>query len=169
MVVAPPCVIILNGPSSSGKSTIASILQRDLPDLWLSLGVDAFLSFLPLDQEARQLQIVTAFSDVFRGIHDAMAALAHAGNRVIIDHVLALPGSADELRRALGDTRSVWVGVKCPLDVLEQREMARADRERGLARSQVEAVHVGIAYDLEVDTSRMTADACAHRITGALQ
>jgi chloramphenicol 3-O phosphotransferase len=40
-------VIVLNGGSSSGKSSIARSLQELLPDLWLTFGVDAFIDALP--------------------------------------------------------------------------------------------------------------------------
>lgn len=56
------------------------------------------------------------------------------------------------------------VGVFAPLDMLEARESARADRLPGLARWQFERVHRGIRYDIEVDTSILTAQECALRI-----
>ncbi|MBZ9829130.1 hypothetical protein LB534_27955 [Mesorhizobium sp. CA18] len=42
-----------------------------------------------------------------------------------------------------------------PQEVLETRESRRADRLPGLARWQFERVHLGVAYDLELDTSRL--------------
>jgi len=38
---------VLNGGSSSGKSSIARVLQELLPGLWLTFGVDAFIDALP--------------------------------------------------------------------------------------------------------------------------
>ncbi|MER7705595.1 chloramphenicol phosphotransferase [Kitasatospora sp. NPDC097605] len=40
-------VIVLNGGSSSGKSSIARRLQEVLPDPWLTLGVDTLIAALP--------------------------------------------------------------------------------------------------------------------------
>jgi len=40
-------VIVLNGGSSSGKSTLVETLQELLPDLWLTFDVDAFIDSLP--------------------------------------------------------------------------------------------------------------------------
>ncbi len=42
-----PQVIVLNGGSSSGKSSIARALQEILPGLWLTFGVDTFIDALP--------------------------------------------------------------------------------------------------------------------------
>src|SRR5262249_5921263 len=40
-------VIMLNGGSSSGKTTIATCLQASLPSSWLRLGVDTLLDAMP--------------------------------------------------------------------------------------------------------------------------
>jgi chloramphenicol 3-O phosphotransferase len=54
--------------------------------------------------------------------------------------------------------------VFAPLDVLEAREAARGDRMIGLARWQYDRVHKDMTYDLEVDSSRLTAMECAETI-----
>src|ERR1700683_67430 len=41
-------VIVLNGPSSSGKTTLAQALQDVLDDTWLVFGIDTLISALPL-------------------------------------------------------------------------------------------------------------------------
>ncbi|MBZ9659153.1 hypothetical protein LB523_08855 [Mesorhizobium sp. ESP-6-4] len=48
--------------------------------------------------------------------------------------------------------------------MLETRESRRADRLPGLARWQFERVHRGVAYDLELDTSRLMPSECARLI-----
>jgi len=42
-----PAVIVLNGGSSSGKSSLAVALQEALPEPWLRLGVDTLIGALP--------------------------------------------------------------------------------------------------------------------------
>lgn len=64
---------------------------------------------------------------------------------------------------------ALFVGVHCPLDVLEQREMERQDRTLGQARAQFPLVHAHGAYDLEVDTSVASAEACAVEIKRRLE
>ncbi len=165
MEVVPPYVVLLNGPSSSGKSTLAAELQLQLADPWFHLGVDDFLKRLLL--EDHQDQLVAELAPVMRGIHAAMAAVARAGNRVIIDHVLAQPGWADELRDLLAGTSCLWVGLNCDLDVVEARERVR-HREPGTARGQLDTVHEGIRYDLELDTSRLGPQEGATRVKAVL-
>lgn len=40
-------VIVLNGGSSSGKSSLARALQEVLPEPWLRLGVDDLIDAMP--------------------------------------------------------------------------------------------------------------------------
>lgn len=66
-----------------------------------------------------------------------------------------------ETADALGDTPVLFVGVRCPLDVLEERERTRGDRGRGTARKQFPLVHRHGRYDVEIDTSTTTPERAA--------
>jgi chloramphenicol 3-O-phosphotransferase len=44
---SPGRIILVNGTSSSGKTTLVRGLQRALPDLWLEMGIDRFAYALP--------------------------------------------------------------------------------------------------------------------------
>jgi chloramphenicol 3-O phosphotransferase len=167
-------VIILNGGSSSGKSSIARGLQAVLPTPWLTFGTDTLVEALPerlrsgggiafgpdgeveTGEEFRRLDVAWA-----RG----MAATARAGARLVIDEVF-LGGAASQARwrDALAGLDVLWVAVRCDPSVAAAREAARGDRVTGMARSQAELVHRGVAYDLEVDTARADALTCARTI-----
>lgn len=155
---APGYVVFLNGTSSSGKSSIAHQLQGLLADrLWLHVQLDAFMEMLPREQRH-------GLQRFFTGTHQAIAQLALAGNSLIIDHVLESPDWFDQLVSALDRIPVLYVGVKAPLDVLEQRERDRGDRRIGLARFQLNLVHRHSPYDLELDTSALTPAECAEAI-----
>ena len=62
-----------------------------------------------------------------------------------------------------------FVAVRCPLDVLEQREQQRQDRTLGQARAQLDLVHAHGVYDLEVDTSLASPEQCAQQVVELLQ
>jgi chloramphenicol 3-O phosphotransferase len=98
-----------------------------------------------------------------RGMRHAIAAMAGQGNNLIVDDVI-FNDEISEYRKLLSSFDLHLVGVMAPLEVLEEREAARADRLPGLARWQYERVHKGTDYDLEVDTSRLTPLECARRI-----
>ncbi|MDT0319400.1 chloramphenicol phosphotransferase CPT [Streptomyces millisiae] len=168
-------VIVLNGGSSSGKSRIARCLQVVLPEPWLTLGVDTLIEAMPASMRASDAGIELApdggvsVGAGFRAVEAAwiagVAAMARAGGRVVVDEVF-LGGAASQRRweAALGGLDVLWVAVRCDPAVAEAREAARGDRVGGMARSQADLVHRGVAYDLEVDTTHTEAMECARLI-----
>ncbi len=62
----------------------------------------------------------------------------------------------------------MWIGVHCRLDVSVNREANRPDRSTGMAASQASAVHRGVTYDLEIDTTNRTPSNCAQDILGSI-
>ncbi len=173
-------MIILNGGSSSGKSGIVRCLQDVLPDPWLAFGCDSFVDALPARMQASGTGIeITADGGVsvgedFRALEEfwteGVVAMARAGARIIIDDVF-LGGAASQRRwlKRLDDVEVLWVGVRCESEVAAGREVARGDRAKGMAASQADAVHEGVAYDLEVDTTRAEAMACARTIAARVR
>ena len=101
---------------------------------------------------------------VVSGLHRSVAALAQAGNNILVDHLLQDDGSLEECVENWVGLDVLFVGVKCPLEVVEEREKKRGNRTIGTARSQSERVHAHGLYDLEIDTSRHNVDDCVARI-----
>ena len=170
-------VIVLNGGSSSGKSSIARCLQEVLPDPWLTLGVDDLLDALPARlltdedgigfSEDGGVAVGAGFRDAERAWIHGIAAMARAGGRVIVDEVFL--GGARSRDRWLGPLEGLdvlWVGVFCDPSVAAAREAGRGDRVAGMATSQAQLVHRGLTYDIEVDTTGMPALECARLIAG---
>jgi chloramphenicol 3-O phosphotransferase len=180
-------VIVLNGTSSSGKTTLAKALQARLDGPWLGVGIDTVVFALPrayLDQplwsevfryveaaprDAAPFRIATGELGVrlVHGLHAMVAALVIEGHDVVVDHVLLEPDWLPDLRRRLGDGAALLVvGVRCPLEVVVERERARKDRTIGQAAAQHDVVHRDVAYDLEVDTSVLSPEEAADAIAG---
>ena len=172
-------VIVLNGGSSSGKSGIARCLQAVLPDPWLTFGTDTLIQAMPASMRTSAAGIELGpggeviVGPEFRTLEAAwitgIATMARAGARIIVDEVF-LGGQASQQRwkNALDPLRVLWVGIRCEAAVAAGREIARGDRVTGMAASQAAAVHQGIVYDLEVDTTRTEALACARAIAARL-
>jgi chloramphenicol 3-O phosphotransferase len=161
-------VIVLNGGSSSGKSSIAACLQAQLDGTWLALGVDDLIRALshgPVDTSAGGTFEITpegsvVVGDAFRAAelawYEGLAAVARSGTGLILDDVFLGGGaSQDRLRAALGGLSVLWVGVRCDAAVAEARERLRGDRNTGMARDQAERVHEGVQYDVVVDTDEV--------------
>jgi chloramphenicol 3-O phosphotransferase len=159
-----PDVILLNGTSSSGKSSLARALQRraGTPLLHASLDqfTDMFLWEAITDPDTRRACHTAGVAH----FHRTLAIFAQSPFGIIVDHLLLTPAWHEATLAALAGRRIHFIGVKCPPAVLLQREAARPDRRPGLARGQLEGVHSGRSYDLEIDTSLAPPEACADRV-----
>ncbi len=149
-------IIFLNGASSSGKSTIAVLLQQRLEEPFLHMSLDAFIGMLPRVSDDLVLKMAPGF-------HRSIAAMAQTGNNVIVDHVLVADEWLSECVRLLTGY-VLFVGLRCPLAELERREVGRDQRRQGFARSQFEAAHRGKIYDVELDTAALPPEDCVRGI-----
>jgi chloramphenicol 3-O phosphotransferase len=125
MIIVMTQVLVLNGGSSSGKSSIARALQEILPLTWLTFGVDVLIDALPGRGEDPRSGIVfepdgaITLKPEYRAVEDAWyagsATMARKGARLILDEVL-LSGSAGQrrLRMMLDGLEVLWVGVHRP-------------------------------------------------------
>lgn len=173
-------IILLNGVGSAGKSSIAKALQAIATTPFLHVAMDAFIDMLPEaygnhpdafafepveggGPPATAIRAGPVGERLMHGMRRAVAALADAGNDLIVDDVL-LSDEILDYERLLAAHTLHRIGVFAPLDIIEARERARRDRMIGLARWQFDRVHAGKIYDLEVDTGTETAEQCALRI-----
>lgn len=178
-----PRIVLLNGVGSVGKSSVAKALQKIAEAPFLHMAMDSFIDmmppalfeapdgmvFVPGQHDGKpsiEIKVGPAAERAFRGMRFAMAAMAREGNNLIIDDVL-IGSDAAEYAEALAGLDVRWVGLFAPLEVLEERERQRGDRDIGLARWLFDRVHAGIRYDLELDTTSATPEDCALRIKQA--
>ncbi|MBE0699116.1 MAG: chloramphenicol phosphotransferase [Anaerolineaceae bacterium] len=169
----PGTIILLNGASSSGKTSILVELQHLFAESYLNAGLDKFLWMLPSRYLDRPLwDDILGLADhagaaghiLIAGMHQAISALARCGNNIVADHVLVEKAWLRDCAVQFADLPVYLIGIRCPLEILEQRECSRKDRTLGQARLQHEIVHHHAIYDLEVDTSLLTPHECAERI-----
>lgn len=156
-------IVLLNGASSSGKSSLARELLEVFDEPWFHMPVDAFHA-MRARKDLPQPELDALFMRTRRGYHAAVAGMARAGNSVVADHVLSEPWRLADIALQWRDLDVIMVGVHCPLDELNRREGARGDRELGTAESQIHVVHAGVEYDCEIDTSARSARECAIEI-----
>lgn len=178
-------IIFLNGPGSSGKTSIARSIQHLSEELWLTFGVDSFISMAPF---ARAGQKETGYFSFIPGENDRgptmrvetgpnakqlfgclpsfAKLLANEGNNLIIDEVLFDDEQLESYAKSLANHIVYYVGVFCDLVCMQEREILRRDRCIGLANDQVTRVHQGqrANYDLEVDTSNISPFEVAKKI-----
>ena len=161
-------VVLLNGPSSSGKSTLSKVLQELIKEKRNeTYGIVSIDDFMKLSTEETIYE-----DDVFEISGDMCASALEFLNvtpGVIIDHVITSERIFYQLTKALGEYHIHFVHVTCPLNVLLQRELARKNRCLGSAESSHTYLFPQDSYDLTLDTSIMTSVECAEKIYAMLR
>jgi chloramphenicol 3-O phosphotransferase len=168
-------VIVLNGTSSSGKTTLARALQGILPAPWLLLGIDDLIRAMPNEGledgsllhigETGRVDVGPGWLDLETSWYVGIAAIVGCGTGVIVDEVfLGGRHSQERLRTALNGFTVLWVGVTCDLQTARAREALRPDRVPGMAERQAALVHEEVDYDLNVDTSHASPESGAATI-----
>jgi chloramphenicol 3-O phosphotransferase len=147
-------LVLLNGPTSAGKTTLSHAVAARLTTPWLVLPVDLFHQIRTrpdADLTPRE------WNDVFRrtraAYHRALAGAVASGCDVIGDHVLNEPWRLDDLLRLTPGLDVLLVHVTCSDAEIRRREKARGDRDPGSAIIQRRQVFQHGDCDLEVDTT----------------
>ncbi|WDE02599.1 chloramphenicol phosphotransferase CPT family protein [Thalassomonas actiniarum] len=157
-------VIVLNGASSSGKTTLARQLQSKLSEVYLLCSLDAFWDMTPYGVSAGSKN----FPNMKLALAKSVKALAETGHNVIVDIVFCGQKTYLELTNELELFNLKVIKVECPLVELEKRELARGDRKLGLAKSQYESVHNEVLYDMIINTHINSTEQCAQKIIDSM-
>jgi len=183
-------VVILNGAPRSGKTSIARALATAAPGEWVNHGVDAVMAETPaellpgigLRPGGERPDLEPHLPAMFEAMYREAARLARSGVNVAVD-----VGHHDDYSTSLGILERVgewlrgvhvlFVGVRCELDEVMRRRDESGDGYVGSAADGSipapvlrwqRAVHERGGYDLEVDTSRVSAVVAAQEILVAL-
>jgi chloramphenicol 3-O phosphotransferase len=163
LTVRPPgCILLLNGASSSGKSTLARMLQARMPTPFWHISIDHLRDsgVLPTARiRSKEFDWRALREPFFIGFERSLVAYAEAGNDLIVEHIMESEAWLMRLATTLSGLDVFVIGVHCPLEELERREIARGDRPVGDARRDFHRIHSYCSYDVEVDG---TADAAAN-------
>ena len=163
-------ILFLQGASSAGKSTLAAALQVSLDECWWILEADditrmtptsartGWWSPTPEERPHPSWDPALRLSRWYAAYFGCLATIAKTGTSVIAVGGWLQTPELVQLAHTLDGLHAFCVGVYCPLEELERREVARGDRPPGYARSQVALVHTHAPYDAEVDTAAQTAE-----------
>ena len=152
----PGKIILLNGASSAGKTTLACALQQKLEEPFWHFSIDHLRAakVLPMERiKSGEFLWPSMRPAFFEGFHRSLPALASAGNNLIVEHIVETQAWMSRLVQLLASFDVFFVGLHCPLPELERRESTRGDRRRGEAHEDYRRVHNFGVYDLELDTT----------------
>jgi chloramphenicol 3-O phosphotransferase len=181
-------LIILNGASSSGKTSIGIALQRLWPRPLLVTGIDAVIagwpeSYITAPSEEGGpagpttgmrivpgrgpspswiLELGPDFHAVMALVHRSWESLSRGGIDLVIDHVILDSTLRSQAEETLAD--AFWVGVTCDVEELVRRELERGDRYLGFASGSSAVVHQEMTYDLVIDSTHVPPDVLAREI-----
>lgn len=185
-------IIILNGAPRAGKSSIVAAIQETFRGMWMNLGVDAFVKHITppryrpgigLRPGGERPDLESIVPTLYAALYESIAAHSRLGLNVVVDvghhdgyttpcHILM------DCARRLNGLPVLFVGVRCKLDVILARRSANPSQDyltvsdTGDVPRPVQLwqdlVHVPGIYDLEVDTSAQSPEACADAIKSKL-
>ena len=163
-------VVLLNGVSSSGKTTIAKALQEKLQEPYYWFSIDTFIGMAPERYYTDKLG-GKVLCQIFKAFHHTIRSFVDMGMHCIVDTVfLNTPGldcCLTDFVKQLDGSQVLIVYVHCPPEELRRREEKRGDREVGQGESQLKLLQLNDLYDVEIDTFAFTTDECVNRIVNA--
>ena len=174
-------LIILNGVSSSGKTTLASAFRDARAasgEFWLLIGIDDFLSKLPVQwldlglaagtgayahdglrfetsANGRELKVGLTVRQLLHAYHSAVAAAVRSGLDVIVDDVVIDDEVLRDWLDVLDGLEPTWVAVRCSPEIAAERERRRGDRPVGMTSTQTDTVHKSVRYAFEIDAGEL--------------
>lgn len=165
-------LVLLTGPSSAGKSTLASALETELKNRGVScfrFSLDAFLASLCAGGRAPASVVQAEGAGIPAAAmwHAALAEAVRRGGVVVADHVLCGTESWQaDFAGALAGLPVLPVRTICAEDILKSREAGRTDRPGDWehARAQARAPHIPLKGEITVDTGGRKPDDLARSI-----
>src|ERR671923_388375 len=130
-------IVILNGAPRSGKSSIVAAIQNTFEGVGMNLGVDRFKPMTPeryqpgigLRAGGERPDLEPLIVLLYRAMYEAIAIHSRLGLNVVVDvghhDAYAVPrGILPACARQLQGLPALFVGVRCPIEVVMERRRA---------------------------------------------
>ena len=189
---APGRIVILNGAPRAGKSSIVRVIQDTFEGVWMNLGVDVFArGVTPLRYQpgiglrpgpgpgfgGDNPELERLVPTLYAAVYESIAAHSRLGLNVVTEgghHGAIHPGLLGDCARRLTGLPVLFVGVRCPIEVIMKRRnesppgrYVTGSLDEPFPRPVLlwqEEVHKPGIYDLELDTSLLGPENCAEVI-----
>ncbi len=159
-------IIVLNGVSSSGKSTLAKEITKLRPDFF-AFSIDDYDIVIEKMEDREKQRLIPVETEHF--YYRNVAMFSDRGVPLVLDQILHDPLTLQNFYETLNGYPVLLVGVDCPIEELASREKKRGDRQIGQAIAQLSFVHQQENYDVEVNTYTDSIAECAQKIVDRLE
>jgi chloramphenicol 3-O phosphotransferase len=159
-------IILLNGVSSSGKTTIAKELAKILPD-YFHISIDDYDYVIEKMEDREKGKLIPIETDIF--FHRQLKNFSDYGVNLIVDNVIDNETVLQDFKNTLNGYPVTYIAVHCPVEILKHREQDRGDRQIGQAAQQLDFIHQDIQYDLEIDTHQQSLEYNTKQICDFIQ
>ena len=155
-------IVLLNGPSSAGKSTLSREISKRLKGMGISSVIISIDDYMTTDPKE------TIYEDDIYEIMPAMCrdikAFVKNGKTVIVDHAITSERIYDMFLDAAQEGSPLTVKVECDIEILRQREIERGDRCPGSAEASLQYLWPKEGYGLVIDNGSVAAEVNAKQI-----
>jgi chloramphenicol 3-O phosphotransferase len=149
-------IVLLNGPSSAGKSTLSRELKKRLGERGVESHIISIDDYMITDPKE------TIYED---DIYEIMPAMCHDirkyvndGKTVIVDHAITSERIYDMFLETAECGNKITVKVSCDPEILRSREKERGDRCPGSAEASLRYLWPKDGYDLCIDNGRVSVE-----------
>lgn len=171
-------IIVINGASSSGKTSLARALQDAWEGPLLYWSLDHVISQLPFaytgegEHSAEGFELLN--SEIVARQHGYIlnelsagyvGQVGRLGYDLVVDYVFLDETMLRPFAESLREIEICFVGVDCREDIISKRNEARKDRAKGISKMQRQNVHFcRTLYDIELDSTHSLPAVLAEKI-----
>ena len=182
-------VIILNGTSSVGKSSIANQIHLLSKESFLHFCMDNFLSCLSprfdglgkdhITKRSCDARLGFFTSDIETGyrIHsgplgkklfstmpEVIATIASKSLNLVVPVVLDNLSSFEHFKKCLNNFETHYIYIDCNRDEIQKRELARGDRLKGTSLDLLDNFQTQHLHDFSIDSTKLSPKELAGNI-----
>ena len=163
-------IIYLNGVTSTGKTSIARVIQDTSNDFFYLIGSDILMYMV--GEKHRSANYTKYEYEMFIDMYHIAKLLSDMGKNVIIDCALfetpELPNHYQKMMNILCNNPLLTVNVSCSLETCRERNIKRCDRGEFQSEKQEKIIDKTVTLDFSVNTDKYSSEDCAKMILNKL-